>query len=101
MGTAIARPCIGKRQVEICWEENAKFISHGSTGKGNDQVRFELSFYALKPDIQCIAPWRDDAFFNRFQGRPDLLAYAEEKGIPVVQVGGVGPVQTTLAMRPT
>ena len=58
-------------------------VSHGCTGKGNDQVRFELAFYALQPSIKVIAPWRDPAFYNRFQGRNDLLDYAAEKGIPV------------------
>ncbi|KAH2711171.1 argininosuccinate synthetase [Aspergillus fumigatus] len=58
-------------------------VSHGCTGKGNDQVRFELAFYALQPDIKVIAPWRDPAFYNRFAGRNDLLSYAAEKGIPV------------------
>lgn len=58
-------------------------MSHGCTGKGNDQVRFELAFYALKPDIKVIAPWRDPVFYNRFAGRNALLDYAAEKGIPV------------------
>lgn len=60
-------------------------VSHGCTGKGNDQVRFELSFYALKPDVVVIAPWRDPEFFNRFAGRKDLLDYAASKNIPVAQ----------------
>jgi argininosuccinate synthase len=58
-------------------------VSHGCTGKGNDQVRFELAFYALQPSIKVIAPWRDPVFYNRFKGRNDLLDYAAEKGIPV------------------
>lgn len=58
-------------------------VSHGCTGKGNDQVRFELAFYALQPTIKVIAPWRYPEFYNRFKGRQDLLDYAAEQGIPV------------------
>ena len=83
LGTAIARPLIAKRQIEIAAGEGAEYVSHGATGKGNDQVRFELSFYALNPKIKVIAPWKNEAFLSRFQGRPDLLAYAEEHGIDV------------------
>ena len=83
LGTAIARPLIAKRQIEIAAREGADYVSHGATGKGNDQVRFELSFYALNPKIKVIAPWKNEAFLSRFQGRPDLLAYAEEHGIDV------------------
>ncbi len=83
LGTAIARPIIAKKQIEIAAQENAEYVSHGATGKGNDQVRFELSFYALNPKIKVIAPWKNEAFLSRFQGRPDLLAYAEEQGIDV------------------
>lgn len=83
LGTSLARPCIARRQVEIAQREGAKYVSHGATGKGNDQVRFELTFYALAPSIQVIAPWRDDDFLNKFKGRSDLLAYAKENGIPM------------------
>ncbi len=83
LGTAIARPLIAKRQIEIAAREGAEYVSHGATGKGNDQVRFELSFYALNPRIKVIAPWKNEAFLSRFQGRLDLLAYAEEHGIDV------------------
>ncbi|XP_075250682.1 argininosuccinate synthase-like isoform X1 [Convolutriloba macropyga] len=83
MGTSFARPCIGRKMIEIAMEEDAEYISHGATGKGNDQNRFELAAYALNPDVKVIAPWRMPEFFNRFQGRPDLLKYAAEKGIPV------------------
>lgn len=62
-----------------------RFVSHGCTGKGNDQVRFELAFYGLNPDIKVIAPWRNPEFYNRFAGRSALLDYAAEKGIPVFQ----------------
>ncbi|KAL1932167.1 hypothetical protein VTP01DRAFT_9223 [Rhizomucor pusillus] len=85
LGTSLARPVIARKQIEIAAREGCQFVSHGCTGKGNDQVRFELAYYALKPDIQVIAPWRLPVFFERFAGRSDLLAYAAEKGIPVVQ----------------
>ena len=64
-------------------KEGCFAVSHGCTGKGNDQVRFELAFYALKPDVQVIAPWRDPVFYQRFAGRNDLLDYASKTGIPV------------------
>ncbi|ODM15005.1 Argininosuccinate synthase [Aspergillus cristatus] len=83
LGTSLARPVIARAQIEIAKREGAVAVSHGCTGKGNDQVRFELAFYALKPDIQVIAPWRDPVFYNRFAGRNALLDYAAEKGIPV------------------
>ncbi len=79
MGTSLARPVIAKRQIEIARQENADAVAHGSTGKGNDQVRFELTYYALQPDIKVIAPWRD----WEFKGRTDLIAYAESHGIPI------------------
>lgn len=79
MGTSLARPVIAKRQIEIARQENADAVAHGSTGKGNDQVRFELTYYALQPDIKVIAPWRE----WEFGGRTDLIAYAEAHGIPV------------------
>ena len=79
MGTSLARPVIAKRQIEIAQKENADAVAHGATGKGNDQVRFELTYYALQPDIKVIAPWRE----WEFGGRTDLIAYAESYGIPV------------------
>ncbi|OUM59970.1 hypothetical protein PIROE2DRAFT_67638, partial [Piromyces sp. E2] len=85
LGTSLARPVIAAKQMEIAKREGCQFVSHGCTGKGNDQVRFELAFYAIDPKIQVIAPWRIPEFYNRFQGRSDLLAYAAEKGIPVQQ----------------
>ncbi|TID29881.1 hypothetical protein CANINC_001520 [Pichia inconspicua] len=85
LGTSLARPVISKAQIDVAEQEGCFAVSHGCTGKGNDQVRFELSFYALKPDVKVIAPWRDPAFFKRFAGRKDLLDYAAEKGIPVFQ----------------
>jgi argininosuccinate synthase len=83
LGTSVARPIISKRQIEIAEAEGAGFVGHGATGKGNDQVRFELSYYALKPDIQVLAPWKMDSFLADFKGRKDMLDYAEKHGIPV------------------
>lgn len=83
LGTSVARPIIAKRQIEIAEKENAQYVSHGATGKGNDQVRFELSYYALKPDIKVLAPWKMDSFLSRFEGRSDMLNYADQHGIPV------------------
>lgn len=85
MGTSLARPVIAKAQIDVAEAEGCFAVAHGCTGKGNDQIRFELGFYALKPDVKVIAPWRDPAFFERFAGRKDLLDYAAEKGIPVTQ----------------
>jgi argininosuccinate synthase len=79
LGTSIARPLIAKRLIDIANETGAQAISHGATGKGNDQVRFELGAYALRPDIQIIAPWRE----WDLNSREKLLAYAEQHGIPV------------------
>ena len=83
LGTALARPLIAKKQIEVAVEEKANAVAHGATGKGNDQVRFELCYYALKPDIKVISPWKDKEFLERFKGRTDLLKYASEKNIPV------------------
>ena len=85
LGTSLARPVIAEAQIKVAEEYGCFAVSHGCTGKGNDQVRFELSFYALKPDVTVIAPWRDPVFFNRFAGRNDLLEYAAAKNIPVTQ----------------
>ena len=79
LGTSIARPLIAKRQIEIARKENAVAVAHGATGKGNDQVRFELTFYALEPGIKVIAPWRDWDFASR----TDLINYAKKHGIPI------------------
>jgi argininosuccinate synthase len=83
LGTALARPVIAKRQVEIALAEGAQAVSHGATGKGNDQVRFEFAFAALGPRLEVIAPWKEREFLDRFQGRRDLLAFAAEHRIPV------------------
>ena len=81
LGTSIARPLIANRMVDIALAEGAEAICHGATGKGNDQVRFELTAYALKPDIKVIAPWRMPEEFS-FEGRMDMIDYLEERGIP-------------------
>ena len=83
LGTSIARPLIAKRMVEIARSEAAEAVAHGATGKGNDQVRFELTVSALAPNIEVIAPWRLENFRQRFPGRAELIQYAEEQGIPV------------------
>ncbi len=82
-GTAVARPLIAKRQIEIAHREGAAWVSHGATGKGNDQVRFELAYYALDPGIQVFAPWKDSEFLADFRGRTDMIRYAEAHGIEV------------------
>jgi len=83
MGTALARPLIAKKQIEAAIEQEADYVAHGSTGKGNDQVRFELAYYALKPDIRVIAPWKDAEFLSQFHGRSDMIRYAAVHSIPV------------------
>lgn len=83
LGTALARPVIAKKHIEIAEREGTCYVSHGSTGKGNDQVRFELCYYALKPDVIILSPWKDPEFLSAFRGRTDLLNYAAIKGIPV------------------
>lgn len=83
LGTSVARPIIAKRQIEIAQKENAQFVAHGATGKGNDQVRFELGYYALQPNIKVIAPWKSPEFLARFRGRTDMIHYAEQHGIPI------------------
>ncbi|MGD9588821.1 MAG: argininosuccinate synthase [Pyrinomonadaceae bacterium] len=79
LGTSLARPVIAKKQIEIAQKEGADAVAHGATGKGNDQVRFELTYYALQPDIKVIAPWRH----WDFKGRADLMAYCEKHEIPI------------------
>jgi len=83
LGTSLARPAIAKRQIEIARSEKAPFVAHGATGKGNDQVRFELTYYALDPAIRVISPWKDPEFLADFKGRPDMIAYARRHGIEV------------------
>ncbi len=79
LGTSVARPLIAKRQIEIAHQEGADAVAHGATGKGNDQVRFELTYLSLDPHIKVIAPWREWSF----RSRSDLIAYAKDHGIPV------------------
>jgi argininosuccinate synthase len=81
LGTSIARPLIAKKQIEIAEKVGADAVAHGATGKGNDQVRFELSYYALKPDVKVIAPWRE----WEFKSREALLAFAEQNQIPIAK----------------
>src|SRR6187402_794760 len=83
LGTSIARPLIAKRMVEIARAEGADAVAHGATGKGNDQVRFELAAAALAPEVEVIAPWRQDRFRDQFPGRAEMIAYCEEKKIPI------------------
>lgn len=83
LGTSLARPVIAKRQIEIAIKEGAGYVAHGATGKGNDQVRFELAYAALAPRLKVIAPWKEREFLNRFRGRTDLLAFAKEHNLPV------------------
>ena len=83
LGTSIARPLIAKRMVEIARAENADAIAHGATGKGNDQVRFELAAAALAPELRVIAPWRQERFRKQFPGRTEMIAFAKANGIPV------------------
>lgn len=83
LGTSLARPLLAKRQIEIAEEVGAEYVAHGATGKGNDQVRFELTYFALNPKIKVIAPWKDPEFLEQFTGRNDLIHYAKEHGISV------------------
>jgi argininosuccinate synthase len=83
LGTSIARPLIAKRMVEIARAESAEAIAHGATGKGNDQVRFELAAAALEPELKVIAPWRNEKFRKQFPGRVEMIAFANENKIPV------------------
>ncbi|WP_166819715.1 argininosuccinate synthase [Thalassoroseus pseudoceratinae] len=83
LGTSIARPLISKICLQVAREVGADAYAHGATGKGNDQCRFQLAAEALDPGVEIIAPWRIDAFRNKFPGRTEMIAYCEEKGIPV------------------
>lgn len=83
LGTAIARPLIAKKQVEIAKKEGTKILAHGCTGKGNDQVRFELTWMKLMPDVFIISPWKNKEWLEEFKGRTDLIKYAKQENIPV------------------
>lgn len=83
LGTAVARPLIAKKQLEIAKKERTKILAHGCTGKGNDQVRFELTWMRFIPDVTIISPWKDKEWLDEFKGRTDLIKYAQKEGIPV------------------
>ncbi len=83
LGTSLARPLIAKRHIEIAKKEGTNIVAHGATGKGNDQVRFELTYMTLMPDVKIITPWRDKEFLSQFQGRSDMIKYSEKNGIPI------------------
>lgn len=83
LGTSLARPVLAKKQIDIAAKEYAEYVSHGSTGKGNDQVRFELGYYALNPNIKVIAPWKDPEFLSQFKGRTDMIHYAKKHDIEI------------------
>jgi len=83
LGTSIARPLIAQAMIEVARKERAEALAHGATGKGNDQVRFELTAAALAPDLQVIAPWLDSSFREEFPGRAEMIAYCDKKSIPV------------------
>jgi argininosuccinate synthase len=83
LGTSIARPLIAKRMIEIARGEKAEAIAHGATGKGNDQVRFELTAAALAPELKVIAPWREERFRKQFPGRKQMIAFAKKNKIPI------------------
>ena len=76
LGTALARPLLAKKQIEIAEKEKAEYVAHGSTGKGNDQIRFEFAYYALNPNMKVISPWKDPEFLAEFKGRSNLISYA-------------------------
>ncbi|KAK7081927.1 Adenylosuccinate synthetase [Halocaridina rubra] len=83
LGTSLARPCIVRGLIKTARKFNAGYVCHGATGKGNDQIRFELGCYALTPDIKIIAPWKDPKFYDRFPGRKELFEYARQHNIPL------------------
>src|ERR1700704_3816828 len=83
LGTSIARPLIAKGMIDVARKEKADALAHGATGKGNDQVRFELTAAALAPELEVIAPWRDARFRDEFPGRAEMIAYCAKKRIPV------------------
>jgi len=83
LGTALARPLIARAMIKVAIDEDCHYVAHGATGKGNDQIRFELGAYALHSSIQVISPWRMKEFYTRFKGRQDLFLYAQQHGIPL------------------
>ena len=83
LGTAVARPLVAKHQVEVAKKEQTNTLAHGCTGKGNDQVRFELTWLKFMPNVEIISPWKNEEFLKKFKGRKDLIEYAKKKGIPI------------------
>jgi argininosuccinate synthase len=83
LGTSLARPIIAKGQVGVAKKEKTNIVAHGATGKGNDQVRFEMTYYVLMPEVKIISPWKNEGFLREFQGRTDMIRYAQNKGIPI------------------
>jgi len=83
LGTSIARPIIAKRHIEIAKKEGTKYVAHGATGKGNDQVRFEFGYYMNMHDVKIISPWKDPEWLSEFEGRSDMIAYAKKYNIPI------------------
>jgi argininosuccinate synthase len=83
LGTSLARPLIAKNHIEIAKKEKTNIVAHGATGKGNDQVRFEMTYYTLMPNVKIISPWKDPSFLDEFKGRSDMIDYAKKKGIPI------------------
>ncbi|MBI4440088.1 argininosuccinate synthase [Candidatus Woesearchaeota archaeon] len=83
MGTSLARPLIAKHQIDVAKSENTNVVSHGATGKGNDQVRFELTYLTLMPNAEIISPWKDPEFLAQFKGRSDMIKFAQENNIPI------------------
>ncbi|MCH3916512.1 MAG: argininosuccinate synthase [Spirochaetia bacterium] len=83
LGTSIARPIIAKRHIEIAKKEGTKYVAHGATGKGNDQVRFEFGYYMHMHDVKIISPWKDPEWLSQFEGRSDMIAYAKKYNIPI------------------
>lgn len=83
LGTSLARPLIAKKQIECAIVEGTNIVAHGATGKGNDQVRFEMAYLTLMPNVEIISPWKDADFLQQFKGRPDMIDYAAKHQIPV------------------
>lgn len=83
LGTSLARPLIAKKHIEIAKKEGTNIVAHGATGKGNDQVRFELAFIKLMPNVKIISPWKDEEFLSQFEGRTDMINYAKENRISI------------------
>ena len=83
MGTSLARPLIAKTQIKVAEKENAEYVSHGATGKGNDQCWFEMTYMTLNQKIKIITPWREPDFLAQFKGRPDMIEYSQKNGIPI------------------